>query len=157
MQVLPRSRGFCTQTWEMGTSCRNPMQGEQGARPSRVETPGDHVFHVYHVCAVMCIWLSLPQTTGRGEGHKARLGHVLCHNSAFSCPWSPHNTLALQSSWMLCLILAFWLSTALGGHELPHRQKERARHYKSLPTHLIFCSGKIFTNSRHGKKNSIEP
>lgn len=41
------------------------------------------------------------------KGQKARLGHVLRHNSAFSYPWLPQNTSDLQSSWLLCLILAF--------------------------------------------------
>lgn len=79
---------------------------------------------------------------------------MLHHNSAFSYPQSPHNTAVLQSSSMLCLILAFELNTALRGHKLPCRQKARARHDKSLSTPLSFCCGKIPTNGRHRKKKT---
>lgn len=71
-EVWPRSRGFCTWTWEMWTPNRN-LQREQGAWLSRMKTSGDQE---YHVCEAVSICLPLPQATGRGEGAQGwtRLG-----------------------------------------------------------------------------------
>lgn len=66
-------RFLYTQSWEMRTPNRNPMQREQGARLTGMKVLGDPI---YHVCTAMR-WLE-------EKGHEASLGHVLHHTSALS-------------------------------------------------------------------------